>query len=154
MIIKSSAHSRIYKKTADETVNNSNVLQDDDELTAIPLEANSTYEVQIILYYSSSNVADIKTRTNFSAIDRAYAGVANTINTANAATTSALSDAVQGSNVDLSCGGPGADPTLAFIRLAVRTISAMTLNILWAQNTAEVSDTKMRAGSRVVVTKL
>lgn len=47
------------RKTADETVTSSNVLQDDDELK-IPLLPNSIYEFELCAFFDAATTGDIK----------------------------------------------------------------------------------------------
>lgn len=49
----------VARKTSDETVNNSDSVQDDDELT-LSLEASTNYIISGLIIYSSSTVADIR----------------------------------------------------------------------------------------------
>ncbi len=52
-------YTRIAIKTADETVNNSTTMQDDDDLKHT-VKANTSYTFKLIAYFISASTPDIK----------------------------------------------------------------------------------------------
>lgn len=129
-------------KAADETVNNSTTLQDDDALS-LSLPASATFHVTALILYESTTTAD------FSSGFVLPAGATGVVwfsgfNTSGVTSTLA-NQAWAGA---FSHGGSGAG-TLRVIWFdgIVRTDGAGTFKYQWAQATQEVSDTKVLAGS-------
>ncbi len=125
-------------KAADETVNNSDTLQDDDELK-FDAKANTKYNITIFLFLNSSGVADFK--YDFSI----PAGASGDMQTGNWSSS--------GSNDATDIGTPIVVATTAVVRvtciLARMEIAATAGEVAfqWAQNTAEVSNTIVKAGT-------
>ena len=138
-------------KTADETVNNSAALQDDDTLT-IALSATTVYRFEFEFWWSTAEAADFQ-------FVQAYTGTVTTryfINeyTQPAATTMIREEvrttfATQ--NVLSLAGG-----THGYARTSgiIETNASGNLKLQWAQNTADASDTKVLKGSRLTVIKV
>ena len=135
-------------KQADETVNNSTTLQDDDELK-FDVAANAVYLARGVLLSYSSVTADIKH--------------AFTVPAATEMRLSAIYRSDNGSNVSVN----GLDATTAFnsyggAETAVLTwwaviivgATAGTVQLQWAQRAAEVSDTKVLANSCIEVSRI
>jgi hypothetical protein len=133
----------LIRKSADESVNNSVAMQDDNELKW-PLSANLTYTFLLFIAYDSSTVADIKIQFTLPAgatmawhgtgLDTAlaYKNVANI----GAATASAYGGA-----------GAGLGRLITVSGSVIMAATAGNLTLQWAQNTAEASNTSVRAGS-------
>lgn len=144
------ADTQIIWKTADETVNNSATLQDDDHLT-VSLLASSTYWFQFELFYSTAAAADFQ-------FVPAYTGTTTnnfhlTTFSVPAGTTSTREE------VHTSFAGYSATATTGthgYVKVEgiYQTNATGTLKMQWAQNTADVSDTKVLKGSRLLITKM
>ena len=129
-------------KKADEIVNNSTTLQNDDELTA-SLNANKTYAFKLVLWINSSTVADFKyaistadnigDKTNGNTIGAVVASARNDLNSAN-------SLAASGSNEMIICFG----------HVTTDGVPG-SLTVQWAQSTAEATNTTVLIGSSLVI---
>jgi len=144
-----------YRKTADDTVNNSIVTVDDSELTGIPLIAGRYYKITIVALCDSSAVADFRLQVVTSQ-NVTYYGSRSYTSTAGVPSHGACG-MNNGVNLDsvATSGGLGAGIIVPMIidMIGMGTINC-TLKVQFAQNTAEVSDTKLKAGSRVIVEEL
>ncbi len=129
----------VVYKTANETVNNSAGYQDDNHL-ALTLEANATYECWLHGIYSSGTTPDLKYQ--FSKPSGATLADWSVL-AYNTASALAFGVAPAG---DFTPGGLTGTTTFDSWGL-VTTTNAGTLRVQWAQNTANASDTIMRAGS-------
>ena len=130
-------------KTADETVNNSATLQTDDELS-LPVTANSVWVVHFYLWVTTTDPAFF--RANISVPTGAdYCGTG-----------------YQCSSPSVLGFCPGADlqtsyitPKLVFMQALVRVgANAGTVHLLWAQKTADASDTVVEADSSMVAIRV
>ena len=131
----------VYRKTADETVNNSTTLQNDD-IFSIPIIANENWYFEAHIFYRSTAVADIKfafttpagATLSWSIIEQAVSGAARYPAPITVSGT-AESASGRGASTDSGC----------YIQGLIRNganIGSLTLQ--WAQNTAEVSDTTVQ----------
>ena len=128
-------------KNADETVNNSNTLQDDDDFV-FAAAANKSYSGYIILWMTSDTKADFK--------------FAFTVPTA--ATGLRLTDTWNGTNDQAHTSATSA--TVVQWSFTTRTMTvqfrfviganAGNVNFQWAQKLATVEDTKMLQGSMIL----
>lgn len=142
------------EKSADETVNNSTTLQDDDTFV-LPVAANGVYFFECFLRYSTSAVADIKfgwTAPASATMDwgkghvaEAALGGFHALGGAGSPTTPAQ---VGGTQVGAG-GGAGGGYMMLLAGFIVTAGTAGNVTLQWAQNTAEVSDTKVLKGSFV-----
>lgn len=137
-------------KTADETVNNSAALQNDDALF-VAVEANAIYKVFARFLYNGNSTADFKLGWTFpTGLTMTY-----TLHGVYVATPTVFSTSefIQTGNPALE--GAGADRA-ANIDGGLVTVgsTAGTLQVQWAQNTANGSDTKMRAGSYLILLQI
>ena len=134
-------------KAADETVNNSTVLQDDNELT-LAVEANTIYKCLVYLRFTSSAVADFKRA--FTVPAGATLSLTQLVNAAGADPTAVEIDGT-GTAAYSGFGAPiMVWPVVGFLSVAG---TAGSLTLQWAQNTAEATDTKVLAGSYVELQK-
>lgn len=132
-------------KSADETVNNSSTLQDDDELL-FSVAANSVYKFQMWLRYTSSTSADIK---NSFTVPAGATIVGISIGLFTDSTTQTFLVPSQ------SWGGQNATPAAVFIEaMVVVGATAGTVQLQWAQNTPEVSDTIVLESSNLTYQRL
>lgn len=140
----------IVRKTADETISNSTVLQNDDQLL-VALPAAGLFMFEMDGLYSSSTVADFK---------MAYAIPAgatirwSTVGLATGA-TSISGDATFDSSTtgSTAVGGAGVSSLVLFRTFGEITMggTAGNMQFQWAQNTGEVSNTTMRTSSRLQI---
>lgn len=138
----------IIRKTADETVNNSTTLQDDDHLLAA-LAANEIVHFMAFVVHIGNTTADIKFAFT-------VPGGATLIWSApNAAVT--VADALRDGEVVASSGGAGAfqGSTANRAQLLVGTVqngaTPGNLQLQWAQSTATVVDTDVLTNSYLLV---
>lgn len=142
LVINRDYRLKVIVKSADETVNNSDVLQDDDDLkfTAI---AGVSYALFFILYHISPAAQDIKLQLNTPGGVGETGGVmwlsevgahhfAN-INASYTMSTAGTADIMSG-HATLNVGATAGEVVLS-----------------WAQATAGVADTKILKGSSLVV---
>ena len=136
----------IVRKTADEIVNNSIVLQNDDHLL-MAVAANEIWDLDILIRITATAVADFKftfvvptaaTLKGNTYYDVGRLQVALDL----AATQSVL------------FGVDRADDFHGLKAVYVGGANAGNIQLQWAQNTAEVSDTKVLADSCLIAHKL
>ena len=129
-----------FIKTADETVSNSSTLQDDDEL-AFSVAANENLLIECHFQYESTAVADIKfgitLPSGATASWRESTGLATPLNESQTLApnnTFNITDAGIHLTFSVQIGS-----------------TAGTFTLQWAQNSAEVSNTILKAGSAMLV---
>ena len=128
-------------KAADETVNNSSTLQNDDDLTFSVL-ANTNYAIDLFLVIDTTAVADAK--LNFTAPSGAtWDMLAMAQSNTGTLTTFYLGDRAG----DLGLDGNGYDRFIIMRIKLVNGANAGSFTLQWSQRTAEVSNTVMREGS-------
>lgn len=139
-------------KVLDETVNNSAVLQDDDEL-AVSLPVGK-WKIHCRILSNSATNADLK--TNFLSTQNLYGvGYVSGFTTAGGGSLSHANFAGGTAlTSDFNTAGFGADALVASFEFIVVVIVACTLTLRWCQTTAQLSDTKVLAGSVLEATKL
>ena len=132
------------RKTADETVNNSTTVQNDNDLK-ITVAASEIWAIYLFILHNSSAVADFK-------IGFSDPGGGATLRWAavSGSTPVALNAIASTENI----AGAGADRKVDYAGVYVGGTAAGTLNFQWAQQTAEVSDTKVLANSYILAFKL
>lgn len=132
-----------YKQT-DETLNNDTTFQDDDDLQ-FPVEIYDKYEFSGMIFFNSSAVADIKLQWSLptgGVVKMAY--------------HDSISPLAAGAPFTIDTGGSkafdgaGADRGILFWGVYIGGGGAGSVKLQWAQNTAEVSDTKVLAGSYLI----
>lgn len=140
------------RKAPDETIGNSTVLQDDDNLL-VALPATGTFQFELNIFYASTTVADIKFAFTFPVL--AICSWA-AIGLATAATTSA-GDGNFGmqntSGTAISYGGIGAVNPLPiqFFGDIIMGGTAGNLVLQWAKANAEATNTTVFMGSNLKV---
>lgn len=141
-------------KTANESVTSSTTLQNDDDLF-ISVAANSTYMVLCIIYCDGASTGDIK--INFTAPAGATltgvvhglilsAAGANDDQIANIELTGSKSFGLQ--------GGAGVQRPLSMQGTLVIGGTAGTFRLQWAQDTSDVTATRVMAGSHLVLFRI
>mgnify|MGYP001617909989 CR=1 FL=1 len=140
------AASTIVRKTADETVNNSSTLQNDDELL-FAIAANEIWLVQGFLSFNSSTVADIRSAITVPAgATLIVNSMALAVGTA-ASNGELLNTSSTTSGGAVLAGGTGADSVQRLWAIVVNGANAGNCQVQWAQSTAEASNTIVRANS-------
>lgn len=133
-------------KEANETVNNSNALQNDDELL-FAVAANEVWQFEGVLFVSSNTTPDFK--LTFTGPTGAVGGWGAIINTNSAsATAQNAAGAVLGSADNLTTSGTFIE-TIRFWGGIHNGANAGNLTLQWAQNTANASNTIVYAGSYI-----
>lgn len=135
-------------KSADEIVNNSSVLQNDNHLI-VPVGASETWALTWYLRHvnTTSGTPDLQVAWTFPAGNL----VAYTVNTVAAVLTHIFIDGTSSPTTaqridSLTVSAAG---TLAVFNMQVTSGSAGNVTLQWAQFSAGVSDTTMKAGSSV-----
>jgi len=138
----------IVRKTADELVNNSTVLQDDNHLV-LPLAANETWLVDLTLIYDSHADDDIK--INFT-MPAGCVAITNGwyIDPAGAFQTAQF----VGVAYSLLGNGVGNKLFMKFTYHVINGANAGNFQLQWAQNTAGLHDTTVFANSTLIARKI
>lgn len=134
-IIECPGDSRRYRKAANETVNNSTTLQNDDDLS-FTAKANETYLIEGLLIYSTSVAAGITFGWSLPAgasVDWVVIGEAD---------------------LALDGAGVGAKKTVAFRGTVTVGATAGTCALQWAQTAADATDTVLHAASHLTVERI
>ena len=143
------AATTVYK-TADEIVNNSTTLQNDDHLF-FAVAANEAWEFRLALLISSSTVADLK----FAMVMPADGTVRAFIVYLNAAGTFASGSMIVGTTKDLYGGGTTVISRPMILEgVIINGATAGNFQVQWAQNTAEATDSTVRTNSYIIAHKL
>lgn len=132
--------------TADVTVNNSTTLIDTE--LALPVDANRVYFIEAFLIFEGTTVADAKfglTAPSGASISWTRNALASTTTGTNAGISR---DVVTSFATALVVGAAGAGaPAAAMPSGTLRTSAAGTITLQVAQNTAEATNTILRADS-------
>lgn len=133
------------RKTADETVNNSTTLQNDDHLL-VSVAANAVYDFKLILHYNSGTTPDLKVGWSVpSGTTMVWGGYI-------ADTTGAVTSVAALTQTSVQAiGGSGSNIYQFFSGVVVTSTTAGTLQLQWAQNTLTASDSKILAGSELTL---
>lgn len=138
------------RKTADETVNNSNALQDDDELL-FALGANEVWFFQAIIIGISTAVADFIMSFVMPAGGVIH-GFKVVMTAADAFSGNTL---LEGDGLAWTVAGGAADRCYTILQgLAINGATPGDLQFRWAQNTAEASDSKILENSCLYLDRL
>lgn len=144
------------RATADETVNNSSTMQDDDTLV-VALLANSVYQIYCHIMYDSNTTADFKmgwTNTGGGTwtFDWTSGGLSSLVTSTLGAVNRAAA-IISGTQI---VGGVGAG-TVGVANpcgLVITDASAGNLQFQWAQGTADASNTIRKAGSHIIARRV
>lgn len=137
------ARPKYVRKTADETVNNSAVLQADDQLT-LAVAASTTYRFLLRLIVNTNATADFKMLFTFPS----GTGMSWDIFVGSNPDTAAAG--LQGPFTDVTTAavsGVAADQTLHIVGFIITSTTAGNMGLTWAQNTANVSNTTVKTNS-------
>ena len=141
---------KVVHKTADETVNNSTTLQNDDHLY-FAMAANEIWAFDIILLFASSTAADFIFSFSLptGATLRGF-----TIYKGSGETLTSLA-AIEGNAI--TCMGAGSTTPRVqaiFKGLVFNGANAGNFQLTWAQGTAEATDTVLKKGSCIIFHKI
>lgn len=139
------------RKTSDQTVNNSTTLVNDTDLLT-SLAPNERVSFMLIGFFSSSAVADFKYSFNAPSGSTITYSPPNGITT-NSSGTIVRNNAIISTGIFEAVNGGGTGTAVAFTLAGwvENGSTAGNLQLRWAQNTLEATDTKVLAGSRLVV---
>lgn len=145
------------RKVADETVNNSATAQADNVLV-FNADASSYYTFKYQIVYSSSTTADFKYEFAFPSGATGWkSSVHPALSATGCASTSTTNSFTLLSQADPNVGGIGtgsANACMFEVSGWVQTgVTAGTVELRWAQATAEASDTVVHTGSNLEWTK-
>lgn len=139
---------RYAYKTSDETVNNTSTLQSDDFLF-LDVAASTKYEFELFIVYNSGTTPDLKigwTLPTGATNLYGYQFYDGTVWSAGGSTS------VPTAGVALA--GFGADLMARFQGSISISTTAGTMQVVWAQNTANASNTTIRAGAYLRLNKI
>lgn len=142
---------KVVRKTADETVNNSTTLQDDDSLL-FAIAANEIWVAEFNVFALGDATADIKFAVTTPAGATLMTAAFQPSNTTTAINSSVLVTA-SGTNL----GGPGANANGMLYRVVVSVANGATagnVTLQWAQTVQTVADTTVKAGSFLIARKV
>ena len=134
---------KIVRKTVDETVNNSNTIQDDDEL-GLTVAANEVWIFDTLIIAATLITSDFKFQ--FSIPTGATLYYQDTGNTS-------ASNAWTQTNIP-SISAPNDNILLKFRGILINGATAGDIKFRWAQNTATVEDTKVLANSTITFKRI
>jgi len=145
-------HTKVVRKTADETVNNSTTLQNDDHLY-FAMGANEVWYVEIFLIIDSSTSADFKSGLSLPSGATAHWMA---IGSSEATISNIVATGLTETNSDASWGTGAGTPRLRDILsiIVINDATAGNFQLQWAQNTAEASDTILKTNSCLIAHKL
>lgn len=137
---------RYIVKTADETVNNSNVLQNDDELI-IPVKNGKYYRISMHLYYNSQDTADFKFKFTIAGAST----IQFNLKWRNTVGGDSLNGITKADTISIQ---GFAFPEIADIYGIAVGGADENITFQWAQNAAEATDTKVLKGSNIEIVEL
>lgn len=141
---------KIIRKTSDETVNGSNTLQNDDALV-YALAASEKVVFQCFIAYNSGATPDIKAAFTVPASATIVWNTASAVADAGGTVQMRANRTTSGTAMDLQ--GTGGDATVLLVGTVINSTNAGDLQLQWAQNTSDASDTKVLANSWLRVEK-
>jgi hypothetical protein len=138
------------KKTADETVNNSNVMQNDDHLS-FSVSANTKYAWRATLYFDSpSNSPDFKMQfTGPASPTKVFYGVFAAGGGGASVTGSPTAANAFSTPLFFTASGVGTYQVLTIQGMVQNGANAGTVQLQWSQNSAVAEDSKILAGSHL-----
>lgn len=125
-------------KQVTEVVNNSSVLQDDDELY-LPVLPNRIYRLDLVLFVVSNTNQDFKAKLVMPA--------GSSGSSMHICQTSAISTVALGSTINQST--TGSDEILRWTGILITGATAGNVQLQWCQNLAAANDTKVYQGSSI-----
>ena len=149
---------KVVRKTADESVNNSNVLQSDDHLL-FAIAANEIWEVELIVVLTSPSVnSDFKYGWAYPAGCTAYWGV-HTYGTGTPGNwcpvgTASNPQPILAIATSEAAGSLNGTQGFRIRAIFVNGATPGNINFQWAQNTATIENTTIKANSCLFARKL
>lgn len=129
-------------KSADETINNSSTLQNDDDLV-FALGANEKWSFKVTLFFTSGATPDIKFKfTVPSGAEMKYMAVIGSFAVACTESTTVINSGGSSMRVEILEG------------IVTTSSTAGNIQLQWAQNTQDLSDTVVKAGSFIFANKI
>lgn len=131
------------RKTSDETVNNSAVLQNDDQLVAA-MVASATYRFHLRLIINSGTTPDFKFTFTLPA------GATGSMELFEGSSPTSAATVLQGPfsvTTTVAMSGVGADQIIIAQGVIVVSTTAGNAQLQWAQNTATGSNTSVKTNS-------
>ncbi len=145
---------RSFIKTADEQVNNSVTLQDDNHLIAIPLETNTRYLMRCFFFcIDASSAGGYRLAFIFTNTPQ-EAPYALTLRDATGGVQHDCDNDMATSVVSFSFAGTAAEIITVDAVIRSNATTGGTFKLQWAQKTASVGDTEFLAGSYIQLTKI
>lgn len=136
------------RKTANETVNNSATLQNDDHLV-VAVAANATYDFTMVLHYTSGTTPDLKIGwTVPSGTTMAWTAAYYDPSLSLGMTSNLTQTTV------LALGGSTFNQSTYIHGVIITSSTAGNVQLQWAQNSATGSDTIIYAGSYIDLRRL
>ena len=143
---KTIIHKNAAFKSSDETVNNSSTLQNDDDLL-VAIGASEIWSFEIDIFFDSGTTPDIKFALSGPS---GATGLWSFVEVSSNVTKS-----IDGSSsASRDGGGAGFVRQTRITGYISNSTNAGNIQLLWAQNTADASDTIVKAGSRFIATRL
>lgn len=138
----------VARKTVDEAVNANTTLQNDDAL-AWAVAASGIYDLDLSLVSNSGTTPDIKWGWTFPA---SLTMTWQTITTDATSTVVTSGGFIQTTVV--ATGGTAGEAHTVFRGVVTNSTNAGTLQLQWAQNTSNATNTTVRAGSYGTLTRI
>ena len=141
--VPSTSNSITAFKSADETITNDAVLDNDSDLI-VSLEANSVYDFQITCIYNAGVTGRFKLGTVNPSGSSGYKYF----------DFDGVNQVVYGMTQSFNCAGFDPDAKMATIRGVIKTTTAGSFGVTWSQNVSSAEPTTLFENSHMVVTKL
>ncbi len=139
-------------KTADETVNNSSTLQDDDHLV-FALVANKTYLVDLTLLHDSTDTgAHIKFKWKFPTSCTMFWDTVSTASSDLSPWAGFADLSIQTDTIAIITGNKSSG--IRFKAIVRNGANAGNLQLQWAQNSAQTNDTKLLKHSLMTIQEI
>jgi len=137
----------IVPKTANEVVNNSDALQDDDELF-FPIAANEVWEAEFIIYalQGASNAPNFKYAITTPALSTVFYW---RVGPDDAGTLVFQIGIASGSGLSADLNS-GTERVIHIKCLVINGVNAGNVQLQWAQNTATAVATTVKASSNII----
>ena len=138
----------VVRKSADQTVNDSTTLVDDDELT-IPVGANEVWEFHAFILVHSGTTPDIKVAWTIPS-----GGAFAVTYSDRVGATSAMNASVVDTHSARALQTSGSDQSIQVWGVYIGSSTAGNVQLQWAQNALEATDTKVLANSYIIAHRL
>lgn len=139
----------VIRKTANETINNSATLQNDDELV-FAAAANTTYAIKLFVIYDAAQAADFQYTFTLPASATGYKSTTNTITTTttcSGTSGSLVFNDITTTNNNVGAAGVGSTCTVMIDGTVIIAGTAGNVQFKWAQAVADASNATVQANS-------